>query len=110
MASEKAMVKTIRARVNALPHTRIKKLWSTGSDRDVDLLVVTHGIAGFYEIKVPGEQPSEWQYDRLDKWKAAGADVGWFDSVDGCVAHIKGLAARAERAKYVLQALIDGKE
>jgi hypothetical protein len=108
MASESSMVKQIRARVEALPNTHIKKLWSTATTRDVDLLVVTHGLAGFYEIKVPGEKPTEWQAHRLDYWRAAGADVAWFDSVDACVCHIQVLSARGAKMQQLYNDFVEG--
>lgn len=107
MASESSMVRQIKARVAAIPHTCIKKLWSTSTSRDVDLLVVAYGLACFYEIKVPGEKPSEWQRHRLDYWKGSLADTGWFDSVDACVCRIQVMAARGEKMQALYNEFVE---
>ncbi len=85
------MIVALKTKVGKLPCTRIKKLWSSATNRDIDILVVTYGLAGFYEIKVAGEKPTAWQYNRLAFWAASGADTGYFDSVDSCVNHVEGL-------------------
>lgn len=93
VASESSMIRNIKAKVEALPNTRIKKLWSGGTaGQDVDLLIVTHGLACFYEIKVPGNVPTPWQHNRLEWWRKAGADVGWFDTVEDCVKRVAEVA------------------
>lgn len=100
---ESDIVKAIRDRVALLPATRLKKLWSTGIGRDIDLLVVSCGLAGFYEIKRPGETPTDWQNDRMEYWRYCGADVAWFDNVEACLHRIKALYDRGRR----IQELID---
>ena len=90
---ESSMIKKIKRDVKSIPHTRIKKLWSSAANRDIDLLVVTHGLACFYEIKVKGEQPTPWQRGRLKFWQGSCADVGWFDDVDKCVMRIRHMAS-----------------
>lgn len=92
MASESAIIQTIKGGVRGIPNTRIKKMWSTGHGRDVDLLVVTHGLACFYEIKQPGEQPRDWQVGRIKYWQDALADAGWFDDADRCIERIRQMA------------------
>lgn len=93
MASESAMIKLLKSKVSKLPKTCIKKLWSSHVNRDIDILVVTHGIACFYEIKIPGEQPTAWQYNQLAKWAASGAVTGWYDDVNELVADILNVPA-----------------
>jgi hypothetical protein len=98
---ESSMVTAIKRQVARIPGTRIKKLWSNQMNRDIDLLVVTNGLACFYEIKVPGEVPSDWQNARLDWWKEAAADVGWFDTVDACIARIRYMAEAGAKLKVL---------
>lgn len=95
MASEKAIVESIKRKLNELPHTRVKKLWSSAANRDIDILVVTHGLACFYEIKQPGETPTAWQLNRLDYWRTSAADVGWFDNADECYRRVRYMADQA---------------
>lgn len=100
---ESDIVKSILDRTALLPDTRIKKLWSTGINRDVDLLVVSCGLAGFYEIKRPGEKPTGWQANRLRFWQACGADVAWFDNVEACLDRIKALYDRGRRIQELVK-------
>lgn len=88
MASESALIATLKRRANQLPCTRIKKLWSSHVNRDIDILVVTYGIACFFEIKLPGQKPTGWQYNQLAWWARSGAVTGWYDNVDACIACI----------------------
>jgi hypothetical protein len=99
---ESDIVKAIKDRVALLPETRIKKMWSTGINRDIDLLVVSCGLAGFYEIKRPGKYPTGWQSDRLKYWVESGADTAWFDNVEGCVDRIKALYDKGRRIQELL--------
>jgi len=99
---ESDLVKSIMDRVALLPDTRIKKLWSSGINRDVDLLVVCCGLAGFYEIKRPGERPTGWQANRLRYWAACGADVAWFDNVEACLDRITALHSRGRGVQEYL--------
>jgi hypothetical protein len=91
MASENSMIVSLKDKIGKLPCTRIKKLWSSATNRDIDILVVTYGLAGFYEIKILGEKPTAWQYNRLAFWAASGADTRYFDTVNACVLHVEGL-------------------
>jgi hypothetical protein len=100
--NETKMIKTIQSRVALLPDTRIKKLWSSGINRDIDILVVCCGLAGFYEIKVTGERPTPWQLARLKWWADSGADTAWFDSVGACLDRIKALLDRGRAVQAVL--------
>jgi hypothetical protein len=95
MASEKAMIADLKRKVNQIPGARIKKLWSSHVNRDIDILIVIHGLACFYEIKQPGEEPNDWQVNRLEWWARSGADTGWYDNVDKCVARVQQMANRA---------------
>lgn len=88
MASENSMIKNMKSKVSKIPGCCIKKLWSSAVNRDIDLLIVVYGLACFYEIKVPGQKPTSWQYNRLAFWAASGADTGWFDDVDIFIKHI----------------------
>lgn len=96
MASEKAMIANLKRKVNLIPGARIKKLWSSHVNRDIDILIVIHGLAGFYEIKQPGEEPNDWQLNQLRWWARSGADTGWYDDIDKLVAHIQEIADRAQ--------------
>ncbi len=89
MPKESQLIRNLKTKINKLPNTRIKKLWSNANNRDVDILIVTHGIACFFEIKVPGEEPTSWQYNQLGWWAASGAVTGWYDDVDACVADVQ---------------------
>lgn len=102
MASEKAMIATLKRKVNQIPGARIKKLWSSHVNRDIDILIVVHGLAGFYEIKQPGQVPNDWQVNQLDWWARSGADTGWYDDVDKLVAHVQQIADRAEQKMDVI--------
>jgi hypothetical protein len=106
MASEKAMIATLKRKVNLIPGARIKKLWSSAVNRDIDILVVIHGLAGFYEIKVPGQKPTDWQVNQLLWWSHSGADTGWFDDVDKCVARVQQIANRAALHKRTLAEIL----
>lgn len=88
MAKESALIRNLKNKVNKLPCTRIKKLWSSATNRDIDILIVSYGIAIFYEIKVPGEEPTSWQFNQLAWWAHSGAVTGWFDDVDACVLEV----------------------
>ena len=103
MASEKAMIATLKRRVNQIPGTRIKKLWSSHVNRDIDILIVTYGLAGFYEIKQPGEKPNDWQLNQLRWWARSGADTGWYDDIDILVAHIQDIADRAQQHIQIIE-------
>lgn len=100
---ESSIITSIKRKVAAIPNTKVKKLWSTAMNRDIDLLVVTNGLACFYEIKVPGERPTEWQTHRLDYWRDTGADVGWFDDADKCIERIKYMAVKGKAVQVFLQ-------
>ena len=103
MASEAALIDGLKRKVGKIPGARIKKLWSSHVNRDIDILIVIHGLACFYEIKQPGQKPNDWQLNRLAWWAASGADTGWYDSVDVCVARVTELAARADQHADVLR-------
>lgn len=102
MASENSMIAALKKKIGSIPNTRIKKLWSSAANRDIDLLVVTHGIACFYEIKVLGKEPTDWQYNKLAYWSQCCGDTGWYDTVDACVKRVQVIADRAAAHKDVL--------
>lgn len=107
MASEKAMIAGIKRKVNLIPGARIKKLWSSAVNRDIDLLIVVHGLACFYEIKQPGQKPTDWQLNQLQWWARSGADTGWFDDVDACVGRVQVIANRAAAHAGILASIFE---
>jgi hypothetical protein len=85
-ALEKSVLVRLKARIKAVPETELKKFRSDGNaGRDVDCLIVTHGQAIFFELKMPGmgeDAAKPHQRAKLRRWAKAGAVVGCSDSVD----------------------------
>jgi hypothetical protein len=107
MPSENSMIAALKKKIGSIPNTRIKKLWSSAANRDIDILVVTHGIACFYEIKVLGKEPTDWQYNKLAHWSQSGGDTGWFDTVDACVKRVQTIADRAAKHEAVITSILE---
>jgi hypothetical protein len=108
MASEAALIKNLKTKINRIPYTRIKKLWSNGMNRDIDVLIVTHGIPCFFEIKQPGEEPTDWQRNQLRWWSHSGAVTGWYDDMNKCVADVQAIADRAAKHQATLHYITTG--
>jgi hypothetical protein len=92
MASENSMILAIKRKLKDIEGVQVKKIWSSATNRDIDLLIVVYGLACFYEIKVPGKKPTSWQFNRLAYWAVSGAETGWYDNVDDLVERIQQLA------------------
>ncbi len=106
MASEKALIEQLKRKVAAIPGARIKKLWSSHVNRDIDILIVVHGLACFYEIKQPGQVPNAWQLNRLNWWAVSGADTGWYCDMDKCVERVRQIADRALEHRNTLRLIL----
>jgi hypothetical protein len=107
MTSESSMIKAIKRKAGTIPGVKIKKLWSSAANRDLDLFVTANGLACVYEIKIPGEQPTPWQINKMDQWRASAYDVDWFDDVDKCVSRIKNIAACGKTMRSCYSQWID---
>ena len=78
MTSERAIVKAIRAHLNALPCCVARKRWGGGmgvaGEPDIDACI--RGRSLQLEVKRMGEDATSLQRKRLDEWRRAGAVTG----------------------------------
>lgn len=103
-ARESSRLATLKRRVKEeVPDAKLKKFHSSGWQRDIDLMIIVHGQAVFWELKRPGagKAVKPHQQQHLDQWAKAGAITGSGDDLDQILAAIK----RAEQRGLLLKKL-----
>jgi hypothetical protein len=104
-ARESSRLATLKRRVKAeVPAAKLKKFHSSGWQRDIDLMIIVHGQAVFWELKRPGagNAVKPHQTNHLEQWAKAGAITGSGDDLDEILAAIK----RAEQRGLLLKKLV----
>lgn len=87
-AIERAIVKWLNSLDNCFAYSRHGDQFSIKGNPDV---TGCHGGRHIeIEVKKPGEKPTKIQFAVMEKWKRAGAIVGWVTSLDEAKDIIKG--------------------
>lgn len=84
MTGERAIVKAILRYLNSLPGCVARKRWGGGLGvaGDPDITGCLSGRHFEFEVKRPGEHPTQLQLRRLCEWKDAGAITGIVTSTE----------------------------
>lgn len=97
-AKENTVVRRLKMVLKSIPQTEVKKIHSSAYGREVDLFIVTHGLAVIIEFKALGKlsEVSPHQEARLRRWRRAGAACGSFDRIETAEAFVRKIAARGQ--------------
>lgn len=100
---ESAIVKKILERLNAIPGCVARKrhgsAYSVAGDPDIYGCVIGYHFE--MEVKVPGEEPTRLQRERLQAWLKAGSSVCWVTSADAAVHFVRDIIDSRGSWNYV---------
>lgn len=83
-------------RAKATGWTVYKVSW-LGQRGAPDRCFMGHGVCVWIEFKRPGKEPTVQQFRMIDRMRAAGLNVEWFDNADAAAECLACYAAGARR-------------
>jgi hypothetical protein len=104
-ARESSRLATLKRRLkDEVPAAKVKKFHSSGWQRDIDLMIIVHGQAVFWELKRPGAADSVKPHQRqhLAEWATAGALTGAGDDLDALIRLVKLAEYRGQLLKKMM--------